>query len=210
MGQEGGNGATSNAGSKCTIPSLADQCVDPNCNPRPYRDTANTVFISFGTDALKGGDGGLGGIGGLAGLAGLAKITRPNDLFSQIKLNQIGSPGFRGKDGNGGFGAIGGCNFKCTRTLYWRSWRCCKSTCLGICCDYHTCDSESWSALEMYCFGQAYGLTPSIKNSIGIKPNEIPLDTTSEMLLGYKNEVSQNSYLNFYPSFLNSLDQFIL
>ncbi len=48
-GQEGGNGAASNNGSPCSIPSSGDMCVDPNCNPRPYRVKKNTALINFGS-----------------------------------------------------------------------------------------------------------------------------------------------------------------
>ena len=192
-GQEGGNGVTSNDGSQCIIPYSGEQCVDPNCNPRPDRQTAYTLFFNFGSSPLNGGNGGLGGIGGFGGYGGLAKITKLEDSLSeknQIIVNAIGNRGNHGKDGKGGVGAIGGCRFKCTRTFHWVSERCCRESYLGVCVDYTSCTRKSeWiNDLVNICDSRGQsGLTPTVKNSIAREPrNEIPRNTTSQLLIDYK------------------------
>jgi hypothetical protein len=101
----------------------------------------------LGSIPKNGGNGGFGGLGGQGGLGGLAKITKLKynltDDF-EIPFFKFGKPGRNGLDGKHGIGGIGGLRYKCIRSFFWRSWRCCKSTCLGVCCDYHTCDTSSW------------------------------------------------------------------
>ena len=210
-GQEGGNGADGTAGSHCSVPSSGHRCLNPNCNPQPYRDTAYTVYINYGSMCSNAGNGGKGGIGGLGSRGGSAKIFKLNGSLSELViLNQFGNPGNPGKDGNSGFGGKNsGCYYQCRRTYYWRSWRCCKSTCLGTCCDYHTCDQDSWLNdlvnSEQFCCSN--GLTPTEKNSIGQEQITIPQKIISQLLKDAKNENSQNGFSNFYSSFFSALDK---
>ena len=215
-GQDGGDGAASNDGAKCSVPQpgLHEQCVYPNCNPWPYRATATTSFFNLGTIPERGGNGGLGGAGGLGGLAGLARITKLDDSLPDkfvTFVNSFGKPGELGKDGEGGIGGIGGSRYRCTRTFYWTSWRCCKSTCFGICCDYHTCDKSSWynDLNNDYVPGTSQnGITPNSKNSIGLQPNEMPINSIENLLLHHI-EHAQTGSSDFYSSFQNYLEKII-
>ena len=213
-GQDGGNGGATPNGKTCSVPQagLQEKCVNPQCNPWPYRAQATTPFYNLGTVPEKGGNGGLGGEGGLGGLGGLAKITKLDDNLPDkfvVTINYVGNSGPIGKRGKGGIGGIGGCQYKCTRTFFWDSWRCCVTNCLVTCCDYGTCESSVWrNDLVNTCVQSSgqNGITPSSKNAIGRQLNEIPIISIENVLLNYKIEPIEKDSSDFYRAFQNYLD----
>jgi hypothetical protein len=212
-GQDGGDGAKAKDGGICNIPVGTQQCVNPNCNPWPYRGQATTLFFDFGSIPLKAGNGGNGGFGGLGGSPGLAKITKLKynltDGF-EIPVLIFGKPGRNGINGKGGIGGTGR-QFKCTRSFYWKSWRCCKRKCLGICCDYHTCDHSEWlndyMSSSFLIKSGSDGITPPARNSVEHKPNE-EINSTKNVLFDNKIEQIQKDYSNLDNSFRNYLQKF--
>ena len=213
-GQEGGNGKTSPGGTHCNIPGKTARCFG-YC-PNLYRITVTTHYENFGAAAARGGNGGQGGLGGYGSYGGLAKITRLDDSLVnnfQVLVNRNGSPGAVGRDGHGGYGSIGGCRFKCTRSHYHSSYRCCKTEILGVCVDYGTCTrAHHWNDnLRNECYSRINGVAPTTKNSNGRQQKQpMPIDTSKQLLTDYKQVQNQNGHSNFYRSFLNAIDHYIL
>ena len=213
-GQNGGDGANGKDGEKCSFPAaVLSNCVNPNCNPWPYRENAITLFFDLGSIPSKAGNGGNGGFGGFGGSPGLAKITKLKynltDEFAVIAVI-FGKPGRNGINGKGGIGGMSRRD-RCTRSLSWQSWRCCKRRCLGTCCDYHTCDSSSWlndlTNNWIPIKTGSDGITHPERNSVEHKPNE-EINSTKNVMLDNKIEQIQKDYSNLDHSFHNYLQKF--
>lgn len=161
-GQDGGDGILSLDGSKCMIPDQqgTHRCIG-YC-PHLHRITVNLQYEDYGNMPAPGGNGGKGGLGGYGGYGGLAKITRLDESlvnYSQDLVIENDSKGPVGRNGKGGDGSLGGCQFRCTRTFYHKSERCCKRKILGVCVDYTTCKrAEHWNNdLENQCINRSNG-----------------------------------------------------
>ena len=133
----------------------------------------------------------------------------------QILVNHKGDHGPVGSNGNGGLDGVGGCQFKCIRSLFFKVTESCAYEFLvkvwlkWICWKFKVDIEDEWLYdLTKRCVPRQNGDTPSVKNSFSRELNNSPIDSTGNILLDYKIHQTQSGWSNFYQSFYDSLDKF--
>ena len=130
----------------------------------------------------------------------------------KILVNQYGFTGPLGENGNGGFGAVGGCRYKCTRSWIYETVDRCKVRLIGCVKSRTKVKKNEWVndlKNDYICSSRQNGTSPSTKNTVGRELNENIQPNTKIILSDYQIKQRQSGFTDYYPSFYMSLEKYI-